>query len=164
MGRDGLAPGFLNRVHPRYATPANAIIAMACWASLLTMGVALLTQFRLPVLEFGSYGLDPNLPAGKDPFDVITDFVIFGAVTFETLAVASVFVFRRRFPPERVKLSYRCLGYPVVPALYVAIMAAVLVNMFRKQTTESLIGVGFILVGAAVYKLFLARRPAPPAA
>ena len=43
----------------------------------------------------------------------------------------------------------------MVPALYVSIMAAVLVNMFvtPEQRGEALIGLGFIGVGAVVYWL-----------
>jgi basic amino acid/polyamine antiporter, APA family len=76
---------------------------------------------------------------------------MFGAVIFETAAVATIFVFRRRFPDQ--ERPYRCWGYPVVPALYIGIMALVLVNMFLKQQTEAIVGVGFIASGAAVYYL-----------
>ncbi len=31
-------------------------------------------------------------------FDTLTDFAMFGAVIFETLAVSTIFVFRRRMP------------------------------------------------------------------
>lgn len=92
---------------------------------------------------------DPNKP----PFDVITDFVVFGAGAFETLAVASIFVFRRTHPPAAVRLPYRCPGYPFVPAVFVACMAAVLGNMLVSpdQRDVALIGLGFIAVGAGVY-------------
>ncbi len=49
------------------------------------LGVGALTQYQLPVL----FGLDLNLPANKAPFDLLTDFAMFGAVVFETLVVAS---------------------------------------------------------------------------
>jgi hypothetical protein len=38
--------------------------------------------------------------------------------------------------------------------VYVLCLAAVLFNMFTKQRTEALTGVGFVLVGAIVYVLF----------
>ena len=49
---------------------------------------------------------------------MITDFAMFGAISFETSAVASIFVYRRRYPVE-VALPYRCPLYPVLPAVYV---------------------------------------------
>src|SRR5262249_58104972 len=37
MARDGLFPRGLCRVHPRFQTPANAILAQGTWAILLTV-------------------------------------------------------------------------------------------------------------------------------
>jgi amino acid transporter len=153
MGEDRLAPRALGAVHPRFRTPALAIVVMALWAALLVLAAALLGRNRLPVLPLGSRTLDLNLPPGKPLFDVITDFAMFGAVIFETLAVATIFVFRWRLP--HAERPYRCWGYPVVPVLYVIILTLVAWNMFFYQTTEALIGVGFITVGAGVYALMV---------
>ena len=155
MGRDGLAPTWLNRLHPRYGTPAVATFVYALWSCLLVARAGLLLRNPLPP---GFADLDINFPAGKAPFDVVTDFAMFGAVAFETLAVASIFVFRWKYPAA--DRPYRCWGYPVVPALYVVIMAAVLANMFvtPEQLGEARIGAVFIGVGAAVYLGFLRHR------
>jgi amino acid transporter len=155
MGRDGLAPGWLTRLHPRYATPALATGVYALWSCLLVAGVGLLVRNPVPAVPLGFAVLDLNLPPGKAPFDVVTDFAMFGAVAFETLAVASIFVFRWRLPAA--DRPYRCPGYPVVPAVYVLIMAAVLVNMFAtaEQRAEARIGAAFIAAGVGVYLLFL---------
>jgi amino acid transporter len=142
MGEDGLAPKALSAIHPHYHTPALAIVVMAVWAALLVVGVAVLTQTGL-------------LPTGKDHFDVLTDFAMFGAVIFETMAVASIFVFRWKYPAA--ERPYRCWGYPVVPALYVFFPALVLGNMFVNQQTEAVVGVAFIVLGAVVYQ-FISRR------
>jgi amino acid transporter len=151
MGDDGLAPHALRAVHPRYRTPANAILVMAGWSALLILGVAVLTQTHV-------------LDEGKSHFDVLTDFAMFGAVIFETMAVVSIFVFRRRYPDA--ERPYRCPGYPVVPAVYVLLPAFILTNMFFRQTVEALTGVGFIAAGVGVYfALGLDRtRPVPLAA
>lgn len=161
MGRDRLAPPSFALLHARYRTPALAIVVMSGWSALLVLCVGALTQYRLPVIPLGFTELDLNVPAGKSPFDIMTDYVIFGSATFETLAVATIFVLRRKVPPTPENRPYRCPGYPVVPALYVAIMGAVLVNMFvsPEQRTEALVGVGFIAAGAAVYAIFLRGRP-----
>lgn len=161
MGRDGLAPRALARLHARYQTPALAEMVLAGWSMLMVIGVGLMTQYRLPALELGSLSLDVNLPPGKAPFDVVTDFAMFGAISFETMAVASLFVLRRRYPASRVKLPYRCPLFPWLPMFYVSVMAVILFNMFTTQRAESLIGVGFICVGALIYLVFLSRRLAP---
>ncbi|HEX3149948.1 MAG TPA: amino acid permease [Gemmataceae bacterium] len=158
MGQDGLAPRGLSRLHPRYLTPARAIIVLAGWSILMVTAVAFLTTNRLKTFDVGSHTIDMNLPDGKDPFDVITDFAMFGSLSFETLAVASIFVLRRRFPVATVKLAYRCPLFPWLPIVFVLCQGAVLVNMFRTQETEAKTGLVFILVGAVVYLLFGRRR------
>lgn len=164
MGQDRLAPSIFARLHAQYRTPSAAIVVMAGWSCLLVLCVGALTQYRIPVIPLGSTTLDLNVPPGKSPFDIMTDFVIFGSATFETLAVATIFMFRRRIPVTAENRPYRCWGYPVVPALYVAIMAAVLVNMFisPEQRTEALVGMGFIASGAVVYLLVFWGRTPPP--
>jgi APA family basic amino acid/polyamine antiporter len=146
MGNDGLAPHALGVVHPRYRTPALAIAVLAAWSSFQVVTVALLTWLGW-------------LEERKSPFDRLTDFAMFGAVLFETLAVVSIFVFRwHRAEAER---PYRCPGYPLVPALYVILPAFIVVNMFLHKDTivEALAGVGFIALGAVVYgSLGLGRR------
>jgi amino acid transporter len=82
-------------------------------------------------------------------------------VIFETMAVLSIFVFRRRFPDA--ERPYRCWGYPVVPALYVVLPAFILVNMFREQLAEARAGVGFIALGAGIYFLFGLGKRRPTA-
>lgn len=153
MGKDGMAPAGLQRLHPRFGTPWVATVVLAGWSCVMVAGVGALTQYRLPVVPLGLADLDLNLPANKAPFDVVTDFAMFGAVAFETLAVASIFVFRWKLPAA--DRPYRCWGYPVVPALYCLIMAAVLANMFvtPEQRGEARIGLGFMAVGAVVYQL-----------
>jgi APA family basic amino acid/polyamine antiporter len=138
MGEDALAPRWLRALHPRYQTPAPAIAVLTAWAALLVVGVAVLTQAGL---------LDPK----KSHFDRLTDFAMFGAVIFETMAVLSIFVFRWKLP--HVERPYRCPGYPIVPALYVVLPAYVVVNMFlgERERIEALLGVGFIVLGTLVY-------------
>jgi amino acid transporter len=138
MGEDGMAPRILAAIHSSYRTPAVAILAMAAWASILILAVAGLSE--------AGY-LEP----GEVSFNILTGYAMFGANVFETLALATIFVFRWQRPDA--DRPYRCWGYPWVPALYVAILAAVLANMFWKKTIVSLTGVGFITVGAAVFYL-----------
>ena len=160
MGKDGLAPRRLSDLHHRFNTPAAAGVVLSLWACTLLVIVGLLTQYQLPTLSLFGGEVDVNLPRNKSPFDVITDFCIFGAVVFETLSVASIFVFRWKVPPTPENRPYRCWGYPLVPMLYVLIMGAVLANMFATphQRAEAVVGGIFIGLGAAVYGLFL-RRP-----
>lgn len=146
MGDDGLAPRALGAIHARYRTPALAIAVLATWSALQVVTVAFLTWVGW-------------LEENKSHFDRLTDFAMFGAVIFETLAVVSIFVFRCRRP--NAERPYRCPGYPVVPALYVLLPAFVLMNMFTHETVEALAGVGFIALGAAVYGILGLGRTLP---
>jgi amino acid transporter len=159
MGQDGLAPQGMSRLHPRCQTPALSILVVAAWSCLLVLGGAALAQF--PEMwgslsgnrEVTWYILPPNQPL----FDVLTDFAMFGAVIFETLAVATIFVFRARLP--HAERPYRCWGYPVVPIVYVSILAVVAVATMVTNPV-AIFGVGFILLGAAIYFTALRKRPA----
>jgi amino acid transporter len=154
MGEDGLAPRALGAVHPRFRTPALAILVLAAWSVFLVLAGALLIRYPLRELDFFGHTVNLNVPENKALFDVMTDFAMFGAVIFETLTVTTIFVFRRRLPSAQ--RPYRCWGYPLVPGLYTLIMGLVLINMFSTQRTEALTGVGFIALGALVY--FVWRR------
>lgn len=138
MGGDGLAPASLQAVHPAYGTPARAIFVMAGWASLQVLAAAALTRLEI---------LDPK----KSLFDTLTDFAMFGAVIFETMAVMAVFVLRRTMPDA--PRPYRCWGYPVVPALYAILPLCVLANFFVNERAEAAVGVAVIAAGVAVYRL-----------
>jgi APA family basic amino acid/polyamine antiporter len=171
MGQDGLAPAALSRLHAKYGTPLLAEVVLASWSILLVLGAGLLRYFRAEInlqidyldeLLWGRRIFEYFKVTDKALFDVLTDYTMFGAVAFETLAVASIFVCRRQYPLEKVQLPYRCWGYPVLPVLYVMVMAAVLGNMFYTQRTESLIAVGFIGVGALVYGVVFANKQQAP--
>jgi basic amino acid/polyamine antiporter, APA family len=163
MGRDRLAPGSLSRLHPRYQTPFLATLILAAWGAVLVVAAAALEKYPLPIFHLGSWTINLNVPAGKPMFDIVTDFAMFGATSFETLAVASIFVLRRRYPRAQVPLPYRCPLYPWLPLIYVAVFALVLANMFITKRAESLFGVGFIGIGAIVYLVVFARRSFPSA-
>jgi basic amino acid/polyamine antiporter, APA family len=158
MGQDRLAPLALARVHPRFHTPVAATLTLAGWSILLVIGVTVLINNPLPKLSFGGWELDINVRSGAAAFDVLTDYAIFGSVSFETLAVASLFVFRRRYPLDKIALPYRCPLYPVLPLIYVGVMALVLANMFRTQTAECLFAVAFIALGGIIYAGAFAGR------
>ncbi|MCS6864243.1 MAG: amino acid permease [Gemmataceae bacterium] len=161
MAHDRLAPQVLGRVHVKFQTPLPATVALAGLSCLQVVVLGVLLQSDLPLFDTGEFTADGQ-PIKNSPFDVLTNFAIFGSVTFETLAVASIFMFRWRIPATVANRPYRCWGYPVVPLLYIAIMAAVLVNFFvnPKQRWEAMVGLGFIAIGAVLYRTCLREKKA----
>jgi len=156
LGEDRMAPKALSEVHPTFKTPALAIAVEAAWACLLVLGGAALSTGSLPVIDVSpTREINFNLPANKPLFDILTDFAMFGSILFETLALSTIFVFRMRQP--NAERPYRCIGYPLVPIIYVAVMSVVAINTLLTQTTEAMIGLIFISVGALVYVLFVPK-------
>jgi len=125
MAQDGLVWRGLMTVHPVWRTPTAAIWTQAVW----TIGlIVVLKTFR-----------------------DITDFVIFAALIFYALTVASLYVQRRRLPDW--PRAYRCWGYPVTPALFIAVLLFVdwQTLLDPESRKNALIGLGIIAAGAVFY-------------
>src|SRR4029453_17752871 len=99
MARDGQFFKSAARVHPRYKTPAVAIVAQALWSSLLV-----LTAQAQALLTY-------------------TGFAI---ILFSGVAVVSLFVLRAKQPDA--ERPFRAWGYPVVPGIYAVAAALILLN------------------------------------
>jgi len=163
MARDGVFPSALGRVHPRFLTPAAAIIAQGAWAVALTiLGTILIilpppsNHTRLPHFLLAAWSTLNQTPL----YDLLYTYVIFGANLFYMLAISSVFVLRRRRPD--LPRPYRTIAYPFTPVVYVAASLLLLGNMIsdRSSQVQSLAGIGIILLGVPAYALFRRRAAA----
>ena len=85
---------------------------------------------------------------------------IFAEWLFYMIASSTVFVFRRRDPlAER---PYRVWGYPVVPAVFIVVSAALLYYTFTDNLKSSAGGCLAILAGVPVFYFFANRRSTTP--
>jgi APA family basic amino acid/polyamine antiporter len=110
-------------VHPRWHTPVVAILSQGACAILMTL---------TPIPDLFSYiGLTLTL--------------------FTVLAVASLFVFRRR--PNWQKLRAVNFLFPLIPSAYIFVGACMVGYGIIFQPTASLASLGTISVGAVVYHL-----------
>jgi len=132
MAREGLFFRGLAQLSARSRVPVRATLAQAAWASVLALS--------------GSY-------------DTLTDSVMFAAWLFYGLAAGSVFVFRRTLADA--PRPYRAFGYPVVPAIFLAVTAWLIVNTFFARPSLALVGVAIMLAGLPFYWWF-ARSLTPP--
>lgn len=148
LARDGLFPQWMSDTSGKETTPLVAILLQSAWTCLLIIGAELARRY---IVEFD-----------KNPFDTLTDYVVFGAVIFETLAVSAVF--RMRFLEPNLPRPFKCWGYPWAPILHVLAMAFVLEETIRTQWQQSSVGLGFIVLGALVYYLVFGRRKQGPVA
>jgi len=129
VARDGYFFKTLAEVDPRFHTPSLAIVVQAIMAIILLLGGG----------------------AFKDFFSL----AIFAEWLFYMIAASTIFVFRRREP--NATRPYSAWGYPVVPALFVVVAAALLCYTFADNVRNSAIGCLVILAGVPVY-LYFARR------
>jgi APA family basic amino acid/polyamine antiporter len=156
MARDGLFPRGLCTIHPRFQTPANAILAQTVWSMILTVAGALFLLVEPPKSGLPAWAHTAWAKLHKKPlYDVLYTYVIFGATIFYTASIASVFVLRRTRPD--LPRPYRTWGYPLTPALYIVGAAIFLWSMYEENRFESLAGVGIIALGLPAY-LFFNRR------
>ena len=164
MAREGLLPRVLGRVHPRFKTPANAILAQGLWSIVLTLlGTALIMVPPPEIAQAASSPLlSPILSAwaklNKTPlYDLLLTYVIFGANLFYLLAITSVFVLRVKHAD--LPRPYRTWGYPWTPLLYVAAALLLLGNMLvdEQSRVQALVGLGLIVLGIPAWAI-LRRR------
>ncbi|MEA2760770.1 MAG: basic amino acid/polyamine antiporter, family [Gemmatimonadaceae bacterium] len=131
MSADGLFFGFASRLHPRYRTPTGGIVIQAVWAVALALS--------------GTYGQ-------------LLDYVVFGDWIFFGLIVATIFAYRRRDAATGITPSvFRMPGYPILPAVFVAIAAYVVVSAIWSNPRNALLGALLIALGVPAF-LFWRRQ------
>jgi len=108
MAHDGAFFRRMGEVHPRYHTPAFALIAQGALACVFAVS--------------GTY-------------DQLFTYTVFGMVLSYVATVVAVFVLRRK-QPDRPR-PYRCTGYPWVPGLYVVLIGGWIVNTIVQRPFEA---------------------------
>jgi len=130
MAADGLVFRWLGRVHPRYHTPSNAIVAQAIWASVL---------------------------AATGAYRELFTRVIYTEWLFFALMAAGLFVARRR---RDYRPTFRTPGYPLVPLLFIVASMAIVVNQIVRTPVPALTGLALVALGVPVYYLTGSRLQA----
>jgi APA family basic amino acid/polyamine antiporter len=118
------------RLHPAWHTPVISLVVQCIWACLLTLT--------------GTYS------------DLL-DYVIFAVLLFYILTIAGVFVLRFKRP--EMERPYRALGYPVLPAVYIAIAGLIEILLLLYKPNYTWPGLIIVLLGVPVYFLWRAWRP-----
>ena len=124
MARDDLFFRSAGTLHPRFKTPAVALVVQAVWTSALCLS--------------GTY-------------TQLLNFVIFAALVFYMLTTVGLFALRAKRPtaPRPV----RAPGYPWLPALYLVMTGLIAGDLLTQDTTRtySALGLGLVLLGVPVY-------------
>ncbi len=122
MAADGLFFKAAATVHPRYRSPHIAVIGITVWSSLLALS--------------GTY-------------EQLFTYVVFTSVLFSLCGGLALFRLRRKQPATA--RPYRVWAYPFVPAIFVLGSFYIVVNTLAERPTESLAGLGLLVIGLPVY-------------
>ncbi|TET70866.1 MAG: amino acid permease [Candidatus Aminicenantes bacterium] len=125
MASDKLFFRRVAKVHPRFRTPAFAILIQAVWACILTV---------------------------SGTFEQLFTYVVFITVLFYIATAASVFTLRKKYPD--LPRPYKTWGYPVIPIVFIIASFSILLNTLIEKPVESLAGLGFTIIGIPVYYLW----------
>jgi len=133
MAEDGNFPSALGRVHAKTGAPVLGLVGQGVIAAM-------------------------ELVSGS--FDQLLTLAMFAIIAFSTLTVGSVFVLRARRP--NAARPFRVPGYPVVPALFIAINVWVLWGVIQHGEhggRQALLGLAVVVAtGAPAYALFRSRQ------
>ncbi len=126
MAKDGLFFKATGKLN-RKSVPGTALVVQGIWASLLCLS--------------GTYS------------DLL-DYVVFAVLIFFVLVVSGIFILRKKKPDA--ERPYRAWGYPVVPALYIVVAAAIAVDLLVFKAKYTVPGLLIVLLGIPVF--FLRKR------
>lgn len=129
MADDGLLFKRIAKIHPRFRTPYVAILLAA------VLGMALVMSRT---------------------FERLTDTFVLAIWPFYALGVAAIYRLRRDRP--ELPRPYRAIGYPVVPAIFIASVAAFVVNSLVNDTLNSAVTFVVIFAGLPVYLFAIRAR------
>ena len=122
MARDKTFFKQAESVHPRYNTPDKALFIQAAWAVLLVFS--------------GS-------------FDQLTDMLVFAAFLFYAATAVGLLYLRIKLP--NAERTYKVIGYPVVPILFLLFCITICVMTLINQPYEAMMGLVLIASGLPVY-------------
>ena len=130
MAKDGLFFEGASKLDERRRTPTRSLLYQAVWSSALVLS--------------GSFG-----SRGAQLYSDLLTFTAFASLLFNLLTIVGLFVLRRNAP--ELPRPYLVPGYPVVPALFLAIAAFFLIFIAVGDPRNSGIGLAIILAGLGPY-------------
>ena len=122
MAKDGLFFRSVAKLHPIYKAPAVSLMVQMIWTCVLCIS--------------GTYGQ-------------LLDYIIFAVLVFYILTIFGLFVLRRSHP--NAERPYRAVGYPVLPAVYIAMALFIDVVLLRYKPQYTWPGLIIVLLGIPVY-------------
>ena len=113
----------------KFDVPEKALWFQCIWACLLCVS--------------GKYG------------DLLT-YATFASLLFYILTIYGIFILRKKEP--NAERPYKAFGYPVIPALYILLTAAICVSLLIYDTVNTGLGLVIVALGIPVYYLFMHKK------
>lgn len=126
LAEDGLFFKKIAEVHPRFHTPANAIMAQCFIACIILMF--------------------------WKTFEDVINYIVFVDYLFMALAVFGVLILRKKYPD--VERPYKTWGYPVVPLIFVAFTVFILIVTLIEKPMTAWLSIAFLALGYLVFRVF----------
>lgn len=125
FGKFGFAPEFVGRIHPRFKTPANAL--------LINMVIGILALLT-------------------NKTGAIITIAVFGALSLYVFAMISLLVLRRNEP--ELERPYKTPFYPVLPflALIISLVSLLFIAWYNKEIALAYLAI--MAVSYLVFKIF----------
>lgn len=125
---------------------------------LLPAALGTLSVHAVPAVSIITIGLWSTFLSLTGTFDILTDICVFVGLIFYGLTGGAVFVLRKTMPDA--ERPYRTWGYPVVPALFVLVSIALLLNTVMVTPWRAFFGFGIVASGLPVYAYYSRRKVA----
>lgn len=132
MAHDGLFFKWLDHIHPRFRTPSRAVLAHGIWGAVI-------------LLVRGS-------------FETIVAGMVFAILTFYILT--TIALFKLRMDEEDGYEGFKMPFYPILPAIYLLGLIALVVLRAVFEWQNSLMDLAFIATGVPVSWFWLRKKPA----
>ena len=111
-----------SQIHPRFKSPANALIIQCVWASLLTF---------------------------TGTFNQLITYIIFASWIFYGMSAGAVIILRKKKPD--MDRPYKTPAYPWIPIIFIFFAIFLTINTIMEAPRDATIGAGIILAGLPLY-------------
>ena len=111
-----------SQIHPKFKSPANALIIQCVWASLLTF---------------------------TGTFNQLITYIIFASWIFYGMSAGAVIILRNKKPD--MERPYKTPLYPWIPITFILFAIFLTINTIMEAPRDAAIGAGIILAGLPMY-------------
>ena len=122
MAKDKLFFHQASQIHPRFKSPANALIIQCVWACLLTF---------------------------TGTFNQLITYIIFASWIFYGMSAGAVIILRNKKPD--MERPYKTPVYPWIPIIFILFAIFLTINTIMEAPRDAAIGAGIILIGLPMY-------------